>query len=191
MIDEFSSNRTGWARFSDDRKLRYRLARAISEEGRIWMISREVALASGFNLRRVCFLMLNPSTADAFKLDPTISKCCQFAQRWGADVLEVVNLFALRSTDPKGLDTVWPLVGADEINDAEILAACTGATRVIAAWGNHAHRGERGAYVRKMLVDRGIKLEHLGTTKEGYPLHPLARGKAWIPLTREPEVWAP
>lgn len=42
-----------------------------------------------------------------------------------------------------------------------------------------------------LLAELGVRLEHLGLTGEGYPLHPLARGKSWIPLTREPEVWTP
>lgn len=187
MIDEHSYDRTGWARFSDDRRMRYRLGRLIT--------TRELDAAKlGFSpylmpqIRRVVFVMLNPSTADAFKLDPTVDKCRRFADRWGADVLEVVNIFALRSTDPRGLDAGGD-VGDGPDNDAEILAACRGASRVIAAWGNHAHRWGRGAFVRSMLANEGIRLERLGSTKEGYPLHPLARGKLFIPLTREPEAW--
>lgn len=202
MIDEYNANRTGWARVSDDRKLRYRLARALTPRGAAAMeLGLPFPAEVGFPkyaptsdihaVSRIVFVMLNPSTADAFKPDRTVDKCVLFAQRWGADILEVVNLFALISTDPRGLDTAWALVGAGEVNDAQILEACRGATRVIAAWGNHGARNERDVYVRKMLVDRAIRLEHLGITKEGHPTHPLARGKAFIPLTREPEVWAP
>ena len=35
----------------------------------------------------------------------------------------------------------------------------------------------------------GERCPHERTTREGYPLHPLARGKAFIPLTREPVRW--
>lgn len=183
MIDEMNQDGSGWARFSPDRRLRYRLARAITPRARGLL-----DVANSLQLHRATFVLLNPSTADAFQLDPTVSKCVRFAQLWGADVLEVVNIFALRSTDPKGLDAGGP-IGDDEANDDAILTACRGATRVIAAWGNHAHRWGRGAFVRDMLRREGIQLEHLGTTKEGYPLHPLARGKAFIPLTTEPTPW--
>jgi hypothetical protein len=189
VIDDFNADRTGWARFSDDRRLRYRLSRAITPLGAMTPENVGLGEYAFVPTKRVVFVMLNPSTADAFKLDNTVTKCVQFAQRWGADVLEVVNIFALRSTDPKGLDAALVNRGDGRENDREILAACTSASRVIAAWGNHAHRGDRGAIVRNMLTAANIKLEHLGTTNGGFPLHPLARGKAFIPLTREPQVW--
>lgn len=182
MIDEYNIDKTGWARFSDDFSMRYRLARSLTDRE---LSMREDAIHSH---RRVVFVMLNPSTADAFKLDPTVSKCCQFAKRWGADVLEVVNLFALRSPHPTELDRA-PDIGDGPENDAAIMAACTGAERVVAAWGNHGWRRGRADIVRSRLAQAGVTLLHLGTTKEGRPLHPLARGKSFIPLTRDPEVW--
>jgi hypothetical protein len=179
MIDEFSDDRTGWALFSDDRKLRYRLRRQLSANTSAWA-------------SRVVFVMLNPSTADAFNLDPTVAKCRKFAMRWNADVLEVVNLFAYRSPYPKDLDLAFirgEMLGMDNEADIQILAACKGAARVIAAWGNNGVRHGRDQQVHELLQRAGIKLERLGATQDGHPLHPLARGKSHIPLEREPEVW--
>ena len=51
----------------------------------------------------VAFVMLNPSTADAGKDDPTIRRCASFARSWGYGSLEVVNLFAYRASEPKRL----------------------------------------------------------------------------------------
>ena len=184
MIDEHNASFTGWARFSDDRRQRYRLARALTPS-----CAGLLEIAWSLDVKRVVFLMVNPSLADAFRPDNTVTKCCQFALQWNADMLEVVNLFALRSTDPRGLDEPGIDRGDGPDNDEQIIEACTGATRVIAAWGNNGWRGGRGLIVRDMLARRGIQLEHFGMTREGYPLHPLARGKAFIPLTREPEVW--
>ena len=48
----------------------------------------------------VCFVMLNPSTADAEQDDPTIRRCIGFAQAWGCGALEVRNLFPFRATNP-------------------------------------------------------------------------------------------
>jgi len=136
--------------------------------------------------------MLNPSTADAFKLDPTVTRCVRFAQIWGADVLEVVNLFAFRSPSPKDLlRAIYRGDGPE--NDREILGACRGAYRVVAAYGAHgAGIGQpaRCDVVTEMLRDAGIALHCLARTDGGaFPKHPLARGKHFIPYTKELEVF--
>lgn len=185
MIDERSSDGIGWARFSDDRRHRYRLARALTDAGRA-----ELNGARAAQLDRVVFVMLNPSTADAFVLDPTVRKCCEFAKRWGADLLEVVNLFAMRSPYPKDL-LKWAHGdrGDDVAADNQLVEACVqlGRTITIASWGNHGALDDRHRYVGKLLAERHIQLHHLGLTQYGHPKHPLARGLHFIPLDREPE----
>lgn len=191
MIDERSPDGIGWARFSDDRRMRYRLARALTEKTGLSWMRNGMSRGTQTIVSRVVFVMLNPSTADAFKLDPTVQKCCKFAARWGADVLEVVNLFAMRSPYPADL-LKWAAGdrGDDALNDDEILEACNGASRVIAAWGNHGELDNRHETIREQLARFEITLHHLGLTGGGFPLHPLARGKSFIPLDREPVVWA-
>jgi len=44
-----------------------------------YFLSREI----GQELGVATFIMLNPSTADATKNDPTIRKCMGFARKWG------------------------------------------------------------------------------------------------------------
>lgn len=205
-FDEYSIKLDRWARFSKDERMRYRLAQILTSAYRIAIVDDRVmghpdeSLIDGdegaaftrgpVNLARVVFLMLNPSTATAFKPDPTVDhKCAKFARLWGAQVLEVVNLFAFRSPYPTDLDAPGADLGTDSFADAQILAACAGAKRVIAAWGNGGWRGGRADHVRALLKQNDIELHHLGLTNGGFPTHPLARGKWFIPLTREPVLW--
>src|SRR6266571_4112449 len=48
---------------------------------------------------RIAFVLLNPSTADEERNDPTIHRCMGFARTWNFGFMEVVNLFAYRATD--------------------------------------------------------------------------------------------
>jgi hypothetical protein len=178
VIEQWSTDRRGWARFSDDMTMRYRLARSFTP------FSPEVERLNGSP--RVVFLLLNPSIADAFQLDPTVKRCVAFATSWGADVVEVVNIFALRSTDPNELyKRTWGLRGDHQDNDREIVAACTGAFRVVAGWGKHGALDHRGRTVRTLLCHHhGIKLHHLGLNQDGSPKHPL-----YIRGGTEPQEW--
>ncbi len=178
MIDSYSHDGLGWARFSSDLTKRYRLARSL--DGRELLVVDNLVHA----FKRVTFLMLNPSTADAFVLDPTIRRCKAFALAWGADVLEVVNLFAVRSTDPKKLREPGVDLGIDEIADEEIWLACRDAALVVAAWGNHGWIEARGEIVTRRLRDAGTQLHHLGLTKERRPKHPL-----YLKATTKLEAW--
>jgi hypothetical protein len=178
MIDEYSLDRTGWARFSSDRRMRYRLARSLTDTP---IVVRDSIVES---VRGVTFLMLNPSTADAFELDPTVRRCLGFARDWGADVLQVVNLFALRATDPRELYAPDADVGSDHINDGEILGACldAGVQKVIGGWGAHGVLNDRGRRVLAMLTKFNVRLEHLGLTKRGHPKHPLYLKASTVPV---------
>ena len=127
--------------------------------------------------KTLCFVMLNPSTADATKDDPTIKRCRGYAVRWGYQHLYVVNLFAYRATDTKELyDRVYPgtlIVGPE--NDDYILRVAKESDRIIAAWGAVRQAFEwRAAYVREMLRKNCPgKVYALGLTKAGHPRHPL------------------
>lgn len=131
-------------------------------------------------LPRCAMVMLNPSTASAVRLDPTVRRCVRFAQDWGFGALEVVNLFALRSTDPHALRTHPRPVGTR--NDDALLAAAASADLVVAAWGVHGTLADRGSTVRALL--REHRLHHLATTRDGHPRHPL-----YLPLTARPSPW--
>ncbi len=123
-------------------------------------------------LRSVLWVMLNPSTADATIDDPTIRRCRGFARSWGYGGIEVVNLFALRATDPTQLSRHPAPIGPD--NDAHLLAAATGETvgLVVCAWGSHGRFAQRDKAVLRLLQPR-CSLHVLGWTAAGQPRHPL------------------
>lgn len=119
------------------------------------------------------FVMLNPSTADANINDQTIRRCVAFAQSWGCGGLIVVNLFALRATDPAELLTHPDPVGAE--NDAYIVRYLTRQPLgpVVAAWGNHGVLLGRDQQVCDLLRPHQIQLQCLNVTVAGNPRHPL------------------
>lgn len=152
----------GWATFDQTGRYRYTL-------GRRWATGGQ----------RVCFCLLNPSTADATVLDPTLTRCYGYARAWGFAAMDVCNVFALRSTDPKGLRAVEDPVGAD--NDRHIRKLAGRADMVVVGWGTHARLMDRHQRVAELL--RGVcEPRCLGLTKDGYPKHPLYLRKDLEPV---------
>lgn len=116
------------------------------------------------------FIMLNPSTADADKNDPTIRRCIGFAESGGYASLSVVNLYAYRATNPEELLTVPDSVGMK--NDEYLLSNLLKHNHAICAWGNKA-KEDRVKRFHDISRRTGIKLWCLGVTKSGHPRHPL------------------
>ena len=140
------------------------------------------------------FVMLNPSTADATRDDPTIRRCSGFARRWGYRELLVTNLFGYRTPDPRVLRRAGDPVGPE--NDAHVRDAASAASLVVVAWGHHGALLGRDAAVLALLAPLGDErdgrrgpggqLAHLGLTVAGRPRHPLfVRGEtAPLPFCR-------
>jgi hypothetical protein len=121
------------------------------------------------------FVMLNPSTADAVRNDPTVRRCIGYAQRWGYATLLVTNIFAFRATLPRVLAASSDPVGPE--NDDYLVRTARSAERVVAAWGIHGKLHNRSRHVLDLLRD--VPLLHLGLTRDGQPRHPLyLRGDA-------------
>lgn len=120
----------------------------------------------------VCFVMLNPSTADGNIDDPTVRKCIGFAWRWGFCGITVRNLYAYRATDPKDLmkakvKSLELAVGGTRGNH-ELIEAQK-ADLVVAAWGTKA--GQRPDYFLQRI---GVKPVYcIGRATGGDPFHPL------------------
>ena len=153
------------ATFSKDRRYRYSLRRRV-----------------GDSPKRILFIMLNPSRADEKRDDATIRRCVGFARDWGFGIMEVVNLFALMSTNPKALLEAEDPVGP--ANDAAISASLAVADIVALAWGNHGlYHPERVAEVTCMARRRS-NLYCMGLTAKGAPRHPLR-----LPKTTALQEW--
>jgi hypothetical protein len=126
--------------------------------------------------RCVVWMMLNPSTATEELDDPTIRRCIGFSKLWGYGRLIVLNLFGLRSTDPRGLARVADPVGPE--NDFYISESFNAASEIICAWGCWQHlkpspllSGRPAAVVK--LIPRGTTAMCLGYRNDGAPRHPL------------------
>ncbi len=132
-------------------------------------------------LPKACWIMLNPSTADAQKDDPTIRKVIGFSSRWGFGSIVVVNLFPLRATDPSELAKHSRPEGDPEKNLAVVQEAMEVSARTYAAWGAH-----QVATVQAMSLGltRSMDLWCLGVTKDGHPKHPL-----YVSYDTKPEGW--
>lgn len=117
------------------------------------------------------FIMLNPSTADEKKDDPTLRKCMGFCERLGYGNLIVVNLFDYRATDPKQLKIVS--TPCSEKNMDFVKAASEVADKVICAWGVNGTLYKQNEKVLKVLAKKGIPVHALDITKHGHPKHPL------------------
>jgi hypothetical protein len=139
--------------FSRGRRYRYTLRRRLTKGNKILLV-----------------IGLNPSTADGTKDDPTVRRCAGFAERLGYDILLVVNLFALRSTDPRELREAILPVG--RLNDAWILRVARKAHKIVLAWGAGADWApERSDQLLLLLAHHDLYC--FGTTKSGAPKHPL------------------
>jgi hypothetical protein len=120
--------------------------------------------------RKLCtWIGLNPSVANETRLDPTLRRIQRFSDAWGYGGFIMTNLFALVSTDPKQLYAEADPVGPE--TDRYILQAVRETDLVIAAWGAIGSLKNRCAYVLELLAT--VQLSCVGTTKEGYPCHPL------------------
>lgn len=153
--------------FSADRKYRYYLRRRLNT-------------ASG---AEVCFIMLNPSTADELRDDSTIRRCIGFGRAHGYSSLMVVKLFAFRATEPKHMAAQTDPVGP--LNDDFIAEAAGAASEVICAWGVHDALQGRSSIVLRMLSQSGIIQQVLGLTKQNEPKHPLYLPKETKPMQIE------
>lgn len=154
MVDLLNEKRD--AVFSPCRKYRYRLSQ-------IWDESKPP----------LTWLMLNPSTADEVKNDPTVERCERRARMWDYGGSIVLNIFAYRATDPKDMRACKDPIGPDNDKWLHEIARNSHDLHVIGGWGEHgAHRG-RGQAVLDIFKQEGGRLSALKINASGHPAHPL------------------
>ncbi len=135
--------------------------------------------------RRLTWLMLNPSRADAVADDHTIRKCLRYTRAWGYSGLVVVNLFAYISSNPSKLRLVSDPVGPQ--NDEYLDKYLRMTNQCLVAWG--AVADEPFVLERIQRIRRSLPADVfcLGYTKKGWPKHPSRTGLDLLPRRYESE----
>lgn len=159
----------------------------------VWMYEHNVDDSARFVLGTVgenplICVGVNPSTAVPGDPDLTVSKVMGFAARNGFDSWVMLNVYAQRSTDPKGMHLVHdPLLRAE--NERHIAALVGGRPlTLLAAWGELI---KTRRYLPQLLAGivavtdaSGCEWVSIGDLlKSGHPRHPSRAGYA-LPLQR-------
>lgn len=126
----------------------------------------------------ILYIGLNPSTADAYKDDPTIKRWINFSRRFGHGGFVVVNLFSYRTSSPTNLQH-YINKGVDPLDDNWcdywIGFWAEKAHKIVACWGNVPWAETRVLEVLQFLIH--CPLYCFGHTQNGYPKHPLYLAK--------------
>lgn len=135
--------------------------------------------------------------------DPTSRAFEHFARVNGFGSYVAVNLYPYRSSNPRecrrwadyeknGPD--WCARDALMDNQARIASACKNADRVVACWGAIAH-DENWVEAVVDEIQQGVApypdIYCLGTTLNGSPIHPMARGRYRIARDQKFLMWKP
>jgi hypothetical protein len=152
----------------------------IEGDYRYWL-RRDADAAAAALPAAVCWVMLNPSTADGTTDDNTIRRCLGFTRSLGHRSMVVVNLYAWRSKEPEDLLTPADPVGPD--NSHHLHRAAGGAQIILAAWG--AWPGPAGkAHAQRVaeVLSRYRVVHCLALTADQQPRHPLYLRKDLQPV---------
>lgn len=126
------------------------------------------------DLPLVIWIMMNPSTADHTKNDPTIFKIIRYSTKWGYGAALILNVYAYRTSRQENL----PQDAAARLgrhNRRWLSFVMRYAKRkdlkIVCAWG--AKHAEAGQYVRDLAKTHRLKLHCLEVSQSGEPKHPL------------------
>ena len=152
--------------FSPNRAFRYTLSREVNPNG----------------VGTCAWIMLNPSIADEYILDPTLTRCFNYTLAWGYRYMLIGNIFAYRATDPLDMKAQ---VNPDGIFNEHFLRLIgEQSDLIICGWGTNQHPRfpNHGDNMAAMLHQDGHELYALKITKEGFPSHPLYLRKDLEPI---------
>lgn len=135
--------------FNDDRKYRFAL----------WKIWND-------KLPLVMFIGLNPSTANEYKPDPTITRVTEFAKDWGYGGFYMLNLFTYVTAYPKELKQCND---PEKLSDFYLYNISSKCKTVVFAWGKFKQAEERAKKVIEMFPNAYCFFKN----KDGSPRHPL------------------
>ncbi|MER2263543.1 DUF1643 domain-containing protein [Methylobacterium oxalidis] len=150
----------------------------------------------------VCFIGLNPSTADHRIDDPTVRRWIHFVRSWGYGGFTAVNLFPYRSASPAacrewarpamaGLD--WYARDVLHFNNLPtVVRDAKQAALVVACWGAGAWDPEWVDHVIEEVQTGEAPwpdLHCFALSQGGHPVHPMARGRNRIPDHAQPVLW--
>lgn len=137
---------------------RYRLDRDVQPEGLVF-----------------AYFGINPSTADHEIDDPTVKKWRGFSSRNGVRKFIVGNVFAFRSTKPKGLKLADDPFGPER--DAYLSQIIAEADVLVPCWGNLDKMPKELRWAPTTLLNQLLATSkpvlHFGVTESGQPMHPL------------------
>lgn len=169
-------NRTSSAVFSRNKKYRYFLSRQWS------------------TLPPLVVCMLNPSTADVFKNDPTVARIEALAEKLNCGGYLVLNICAYRATKPEDMLDQDDPYGVHNLQIIEyslkqVVHRWRYKPKFLLAYGNNVKKLDNGikfANRVNTLAQHCSKIQVLQMTKAGLPQHPL-----YISSKKLPERYAP
>jgi hypothetical protein len=142
------------------------------------------------------WLMCNPSTADAEDNDPTLRRCIAFTRDHGCGGLFVVNVWPFQTPYPEVLWEHLTRCGYDQERrkrnlDNIINAGVDAKLRFVAFGCEPARRYPQEVQTAVAAFESPPgRVMSLGVNDQGWPLHPLARGKLAIPKGTAGRAWA-
>ena len=140
-----------------------------------YALSRRLSADREPDHRVVTWILLNPSTANAYDNDPTLRRVMGFTNLWGFKHLVVVNLFGFRAAKPEELLRTKDPHGPE--NTAHILEAIALAQDsdgfVVCAWGTGGGLLRRDLEMIDMLRVLNVTMYCLKELKHQFPAHPL------------------